>query len=403
MSLASLLSASPRVDFTSRIEREFVADSAIHPALYQVATQIVSDTEVLPGGEPYFPIHEALNWRITRFGHRARETIEAILLLNEDGSCWQAKLSQPVIDSKKQKPRKYETPVGNGSRVYLPAVPAEIRQQISQRYGIQVPLEGSFWDWVEAHPEVPMVPTEGGKKGLSLLSAGYVPLALYGVNGGYTKQPGDTRALIPDVARFAAPGRQFIFAFDQDSKESTKRRVAIALYRFGGLLLQAGCLVKVASWDQQQGKGVDDLIATCEVAEWDTAYSEALTLEHWQIWQRLEHRLSYPASLRLTTADLSTLQIDHLPERGIIAIASPKGTGKTKYVHTLVKTGEKVLAGGHRIALMRNLCSRLDRITKGIWIRSMENLSQGQGIPCGLGYVWIRCWRSIPTSLPGVI
>ena len=60
-----------------------------------------------------------------------------------------------MIDAQKQRPRKYETPVGNGSRVYLPAVPAEIRQRIGERYGIQVPLEGSFWDWVEAHPEVP--------------------------------------------------------------------------------------------------------------------------------------------------------------------------------------------------------------------------------------------------------
>ncbi|MEX0272550.1 plasmid replication protein, CyRepA1 family [Leptolyngbyaceae cyanobacterium UHCC 1019] len=365
MTLAPLLSAFPQADFARKIEWEFITGSTIHPTLYQVATQIVSDTEILPGGEPCFPIHEALNWHITRFGHRARETMNAVLLLNEDSSCWQAKLSQPVIDSKKQKPRKYETPVGNGSRVYMPAVPAEIRQRISQRYGIQVPLEGSFWDWVEAHPEIPMVPTEGGKKGLSLLSAGYVPLALYGVNGGYSRQPGDTRVLVPDVARFATPGRQFIFAFDQDSKDSAKRRVAVALYRFGGLLLQSGCLVKVASWDHQQGKGVDDLTANCGVTEWNTAYSEAIALEHWQIWQRLERRLTYPASIRLTTADLSDLQLNNLPKCGIIAIASPKGTGKTKYIHSLVETGEKVLASGHRIALMRNLCSRLELDYKG--------------------------------------
>lgn len=365
MSLAPLISASPQADFACRIEQEFVIGSAIHPALYQSATQTVSDTEILPGGEPCFPIHEALNWHVTRFGYRARETLDAILLLNEDGSCWQAKLSQPMIDSKKQKPRKYETPIGNGSRIYLPIVPTEIRQRISDRYGIQVPLEGSFWDWVEAHPEIPVVLTEGGKKGLSLLSAGYVPLALYGVNGGYYKQPGDTRVLVPDVARFAAPGRQFTFAFDQDSKDSAKRRVTVALYRFGGLLLQAGCLVTVASWEYQQGKGVDDVIANCGVAEWSAAYSEAIPLEHWQIWQRLERRLTYPASVRLITADLSTLQLDHLPECGIIAIASPKGTGKTKYIHSLVEAGEKVLAGGHRIALMRNLCSRLHLDYKG--------------------------------------
>ena len=67
---------------------------------------------------------------------------------------WQAKLSQPRTDAK-GKAQKYETPIGNGARAYLPPVPSVIRQAIGDRYGIHVPLEGDFWAWFEQHPEIP--------------------------------------------------------------------------------------------------------------------------------------------------------------------------------------------------------------------------------------------------------
>src|SRR6476661_11021154 len=82
-------------EFQTQFEQEFVQGSAIAPCLYQAATHVVRDTEALLGGEVSYPIHEALNWNVTRFGHRARLTLYAVLLINEDGSCWQAKLSHP--------------------------------------------------------------------------------------------------------------------------------------------------------------------------------------------------------------------------------------------------------------------------------------------------------------------
>lgn len=358
-------SLTGQLEFAQKIQHEFVEGSAIAPDLYRTATRVVGDTEVLPGGDVAYPIHEALNWNVTRFGYQARTNLSAILLLNEDGSCWQVKLSHPRQDTKKGKLQKYETPVGNGSRAYLPAIPPQIRQLISRRYSVDVPLFGSFWDWLEAHPEIPMVPTEGGKKALALLSQGFVPLAFYGVNGGYQKLLDGTRRLIPDAARFATNGRRFVLAFDQDEQETTKRRVSVALYRFGGLLQQASCPVSVATWKATQGKGVDDLIVQGGAEPWDRAYTQALPLQHWMIWQRLENRLTYPASVQVTTADLSTLALDNIPSSGIIAIESAKGTGKTKQIHALVKDSEKAIAGGHRIALMRNLSARLGLDYKG--------------------------------------
>lgn len=373
-----------REGFTQKMQQEFITGSAIAPALYRAATRLVSDTEPLAGGDVAYPIHEALNWNVTRFGQQARATLHALLLVNEDGSCWQAKLSHPRQDAK-GKIQKYETPVGHGSRVYLPAIPGEIRQLIGQRYGVEVPPGGSFWDWLAAHPEIPIVPTEGGKKALALLSQGFVPLGFYGVNGGYQRLVDGTRRLIPDAARFATPERPFILAFDQDEKADTRQRVAIALYRFGGLLSQTGCSVSLATWKPGQGKGVDDLIVQEGAAAWEMAYTQALPLQHWMIWQRLERRLTYPASIRVVAADLSTLALTELPESGILAIASAKGTGKTKQIHRLVKDAEKAIAGGHRIALMRNLSARLGLDYKGDLDKVKGEFINGAGYTVRLG------------------
>jgi len=363
--------------FTAEIKLECVEGSAIAPQLFDQTIQITPDLVASLGGEVTAPIHEALGWNYTRFGQQARHTFFAALLMNEDGSCWQAKLSHPRWDGKKSSYCKYETPVKNGSRAYLPEVPLHIRRKIAQRHHIIDPTFAPnlsarshgiqmmpFWDWIEQHPEVPMVPTEGGKKALSLLTQGYVPLALYGVNGGYRSKDalGNPIApyLIPDVTRFAVLGRQFILAFDQDAKETTRHKVNVALVRFGKLLKTATELDPlIATWDGSQGKGVDDLIVNQGVDAWYNAWKEAMPLEHWQIWQRLEHRLTYPINLRLTTHDLSTVQLENLPDEGILAIASAKGTGKTKFIAQTIQSTASVLGAGHRVALMRNLCERL--------------------------------------------
>lgn len=79
--------------FSLQMEQEFCTGSAIDSILYAATTRIVSDTEVSAGGEVSYPIHEALNWHLTRFGHQARTALIAILLLNEDGSLSQVKFS----------------------------------------------------------------------------------------------------------------------------------------------------------------------------------------------------------------------------------------------------------------------------------------------------------------------
>ncbi len=365
-------------NFSPMIETECIQGSAIAADLFAVAVQVVQDTEIGSGGDVSYPIHEALNWRITRFGQQARTNQFAALFLNEDGSCWQAKLSQPLWDREHHKARKYETPIGAGSRAYFPPVPAEIRQRIADRYNRAIPSTGNFWDWVR-QSAVPIVITEGAKKALALLSQGYVAIALYGVNGGYrsTDALGNpcTPYLIPDLVPLMRSDRAIYLAFDQDAADTTRQKVNLALSRFSKLLTQTASTVQIMQWDGTIGKGADDLIVNGGAALCDRAYQTAPTIDEWRILLHLSKQLTLRPSKIVATQDLSQLEFADLPLTGMIAIASPKGTGKTKCIAGLIQPTDTVALATHRVCLGRNLCSRV-----GIHWRGDLDKFQGQFI-----------------------
>jgi Domain of unknown function (DUF3854) len=350
--------------FFDQVQQEFIQGSAIAPALFSNAIALVQDTEVTAGNDVSYPIHDALNWKISRFGQQARSTLHAALFQNEDASTWQAKLSVPIADPKKGKPRKYETPVGSGSRAFFPNLDPNTRSHIQTRYQTLVPPNSSVWDWLKVHPEVPIVLTEGGKKGLSLLTQGYLGIALYGVNGGYRSKDelGEpcTPYLIPDLAALIQPGRPVYLAFDQDAAIETNQAVARAISRFGAVLAKAGAIVYVIQWNGADGKGCDDLIVNRGPEAFQLEYDRALPLEEWKIEQYLRRQLTYDTAQIVHAADLSTVSLEHLPQDGIWAIASPKGTGKTKFIAANLPEDGKVALATHRVCLGRNLCQRLN-------------------------------------------
>jgi len=325
-------------------QNEFIHGSAIDLALYTATIRVVNDLEQDGQGNPETPIHDALNWRYTRFGLRANGAMSAALFLNEDESCWQAKLTEPKLDQKTGKIRKYETPIGNSSRAFLPTIPFVTRQRMEQGYGIKFPSDGSFWDFIEAHPEIPIILTEGGKKSLAGLSHGYVTIALYGINSGVSKY--ETVAgerlrrlkpsLIADLQRFVVNGRKFILAFDQDIKPQTRYKVEGALADLSWHLEQAGAIVSIACWDGNDGqsKGLDDLIVTAGPEAWKFAYDQSILATEWRIGRQLAMEVKRKPDLSIGDREFSSV-IDQLPKSGTISFWGGKGTGKTKAIGIL--------------------------------------------------------------------
>ena len=224
-------------------------------------------------------------------------------------------------------------------------------------------LDGAVnWRAVQADITTPRLWTEGAKKAGAALTASHAAIALPGVFSGYRSKDalGHPIApyLIPEVEAMAQAGSVHYLAFDQDDKPKTRRNVAIALSRFGQLLTQAGCEVRVVRWSAANGKGIDDLITAHGAIAFDQAVNDALTLEEWRLWQALDNRLSIKPAIRLKAHELTALSPESVPETGVVAIAAAKGTGKTNLIGELVAGKDKALLAGHRISLMRNLSER---------------------------------------------
>ena len=251
-------------------------------------------------------------------------------------------------------------------------------------------LDGEVnWQQTQADILAPRLWAEGAKKAGAALTVGYAAIALPGVNSGYrTKDRLDNPiapCLIPDVVAMAQPGSIHYLAFDQDSKPKTQRNVAIAISRFGQLLTSAGCEVRVVRWSAAQGKGIDDLIAAHGAEAFHQAVNGSLTLKEWQLWQALDNRLTTKADIQLKTHDLTILSPESVPDTGIIAITSAKGTGKTNLIGGLIEGKDKALLAGHRISLMRNLSERCGVNYRGDLIKQGGQVKAGEAYTLRVG------------------
>ena len=115
-------------EFKEFILNSFIDGSGIDPVLLNECIEFHEDVEFDAGMTMETPIHEELGWYYVRFPRQVREPIYAAFLRNEDGSLWQAVISEWVED--KQRPYKYIAPKGCGDRAFLPPVPKKIRQKI---------------------------------------------------------------------------------------------------------------------------------------------------------------------------------------------------------------------------------------------------------------------------------
>ncbi|MGB7439709.1 MAG: plasmid replication protein, CyRepA1 family, partial [Coleofasciculaceae cyanobacterium] len=224
--------------------------------------------------------------------------------------------------------------------------------------------EHTFWEWVINHPELPLFITEGAKKAGALLTAGYAAIALPGVNGGYRvprdewgNRVGQSR-LIPQLEKLATPNRPVYLVFDQDLKPNAIKAVNKAIQKTGYLLSKAGCQVKVITWKPEFAKGVDDLIATHGEKAFEEAYERATSFDTWKA--KSLARLTYSVDIQVNSRYLPELSLPNNAQ--LVAIKSPKGTGKTKFLESIVAEaidkGQRVLVVGHRVRLVEALCQR---------------------------------------------
>jgi hypothetical protein len=262
---------------------------------------------------------------------------------------------------------KYEHSPGEATRAFFLSVGQHIWQRIAEHYHVALPEQiittsngeaVGFWAWVIQN-NLPIVITEGAKKAASLLTAGYAAIALPGIWNGRRVLSDSTAVLIPELKLFATQGRLIYFCFDRDTKPKTIAAVNSAIAKTGKLLVDAGCTVRVITWNlPYQEKGVDDFIFMNGTAAFDEVYKSALSLQQWQWTKRQERSLTYTADVVLNVSDLDTIDLQ-LPESGIVAIRSAKGTGKTKLISQVIAQSERLLSLTHRIFLGRSLSERL--------------------------------------------
>ncbi len=300
---------------------------------------------------------------------------------------------------------KYEHPPKIATGVFALKVTSLIWERIADRYQIDIGVtdidnnlpDRGFWRWVIDHPKIPVCLTEGAKKAGALLSAGYVAVAIPGINNGY-RTPKDQWGhrigksyLIPQLQLFTTKThkRKIYLVFDRDTKPNTIKAVNAAIKKTGYLFQQSNCEVKVVTWDSYLGKGVDDLIVNQGKEYFDSIYNEAVTLEIWQakFWQQL----TYSPQIVLNSPYLS--EVNTRISHKIIGIKSAKGTGKTQLLQQIavkaLKNSQKILVIGHRVQLVKALCQRfgLPYITEatsesklgyGLCIDSMHPHSQAE-------------------------
>ena len=333
----------------------------------------------------------------------------------------------PAIDREKNKPIKYLSPPNGGSHPIYLDVPQHIWDKVAQRYLIKryhsplierladkrltgggytlSPIGGErslsdclrggikpvsflpknlqpiakeepdtskepycFWSWVKAHPEIPIILTEGEKKAACLLSLGFVAISLPGIWMGRVKnETTGTDYLHPDLLPMVEAGRKFVILFDNDPKPSTKRQVNNAIRHTGKVIEKAGATCEVALLPEDSEKGVDDFVfanggesAASLIAQLVEAASNLedffrqIRPKGWGLSSK------YPANLKVNTPRISEF-VKLFPNSGLVVLWSGMNTGKTYLLEQREQKHpeERFLNLGHRVNLLQNLSKRL--------------------------------------------
>ncbi|HLO88554.1 MAG TPA: plasmid replication protein, CyRepA1 family [Nostocaceae cyanobacterium] len=311
--------------------------------------------------------------------------------------------------NQKGKSIKYEHPPSTSTRVFCLRVTLPIWQQISQRYNVAMPenitvaengeAEG-FWQWVIEN-NIPVIICEGVKKAASLLTIGYVAIAIPGITSGYRVVKDEfgkitRRQLIPDLAVFATKKRSFYICFDFETQARKVAAINNAISQLGCLLQQHECIVKVAELPGME-KGVDEFIVAKGATTFDKVYRQSIDLEVYIAQTKPHTELTTPPALTVNRQYLGDLPF---PTSGLVGVKSAKGTGKTTALQAVVSQAKSrnqpVLLITHRILLGRFLCE-----TVGINWGIEKELTYS--IPKSFGLCVDSIWKLNPEDWRGAI
>lgn len=288
---------------------------------------------------------------------------------------WNVAHPEGAVENKKI---KYEHPFGVPMRAIFLNVPLHVWEKISERYEVPLPVRAnfvsiysglvdeyvpsiSFWEWVYKN-NIPVSIVEGAKKAGALLTAGYVAIALPGIFAGYRKsrvlENGEIseRALIPELQHFSTPEREINICFDYEDRPAQIKSMDAAINGLYFLLLEKGCDIQITCLPGRE-KGVDDFIVAHGVGAYEKIHA-ALTYDQWIAWGL--SRLT-GVSITINQEFLGAMQLPSGEK--LVAIRSPKGTGKTELLISIValriSLGLPTILITHRIQLGQSICGRI--------------------------------------------
>jgi hypothetical protein len=304
----------------------------------------------------------------------------------DDWGCFKPVNPRIKRDGIKLKPIKYEHPPNMPVQPFFLRVTYGVWERIAQRHGVAMPellpqtsYGREFWEWAIAN-SLPVTITEGAKKTASLLCAGYAAIGLPGIwNFSDTNDKSvDSwkRPLNPWLQSFFSRFEKLdiTIAFDSDTRTTTAQQVYSAACRFANKIAwqikqknkksrkkqtRQSVSVKIAQWHPEFGKGIDDVLVQNGIPIVKEILDYALPFQVSKFRKSLS--LSYPI-LDVNQRYLFNGMMPKLSAK-IIAIKSPKNTGKTycleRVVRDATRSGKKVIVLGHRVQLMSHLCDRL--------------------------------------------
>jgi Domain of unknown function (DUF3854) len=138
----TLKSQKAQLTFSEKFKVECIEGSAISESVYHAAIDFIEDTG-------RWECHEALNLEVRReWKTRKPHNFDTLAVFrNEDETIWHSKAKNPVIDFDGRE-RRYQAPLGNGSRLFMPALTVGDWVLIAQKNG----LEEFLPEWVrKAH------------------------------------------------------------------------------------------------------------------------------------------------------------------------------------------------------------------------------------------------------------